>query len=79
MPKSVGVRHMKYRLLILLLFLDIAATAQPRIVNIVNFIRLLEPRDSTITEDVLYQTVVSQVALMRSSGFRGPFLCNMMR
>ena len=35
-----------------------------RIVNIVNFIRLLEPRDSTvITKDVLYQTVVSQINL----------------
>ncbi len=34
-----------------------------RIVNIINFIRLLEPRDPQITEDVLYQTVVSQVNL----------------
>jgi len=37
----------------------------PRIVNVVNFIRPLEPRDSAMTEDVLYQTVVEQVALMR--------------
>jgi len=41
-----------------------------RIVNIVNFIRLLEPRDSAITEDVLYQTVVSQVKLF--SGYHLP-------
>ncbi len=34
-----------------------------RIVNIVNFIRLLEPRDEAITKDVLYQTVVSQINL----------------
>jgi hypothetical protein len=46
----------------------------PRIVNIVNFIRLLEPRDSAITEDVLYQTVVEQVALMRKYRLRGTFL-----
>ena len=46
----------------------------PRIVNIVNFIRLLEPRDAAITEDVLYQTVVKQVALMRKYRLRGTFL-----
>jgi hypothetical protein len=46
----------------------------PRIVNIVNFIRLLEPRDSAITEDVLYQTVVKQVALMKKYNLRGTFL-----
>ena len=47
---------------------------QPRIVNIVNFIRLLEPRDSTVTEDVLYQTVVRQVAMMRANRLGGTFL-----
>jgi hypothetical protein len=41
-----------------------------RIVNIVNFIRLLEPRDSAITQDVLYQTVVEQVKLF--SGYHLP-------
>ncbi|HVU94046.1 MAG TPA: hypothetical protein VHE34_02440 [Puia sp.] len=46
----------------------------PRIVNIVNFIRLLEPRDSAITQDVLYQTVVDQLALMRKHHLRGTFL-----
>ena len=30
----------------------------PKIVNIINFIRLLEPRDVKITEEVLYETVV---------------------
>lgn len=34
-----------------------------RIVNIVNFIRELEPRSEEITKDVLYQTVVSQIKL----------------
>jgi len=47
---------------------------QPRIVNIVNFIRLLEPRDSTVTEDVLYQTVVRQVEMMRANRLGGTFL-----
>lgn len=46
----------------------------PRIVNIVNFIRLLEPRDKKITEDVLYQTVVNQVELMNKYKLGGTFL-----
>jgi len=46
----------------------------PRIVNIVNFIRLLEPRDPNITEDVLYQTVVDQISLMRRHHLSGTFL-----
>ncbi|MGZ3778767.1 MAG: hypothetical protein ACXVAZ_13985, partial [Mucilaginibacter sp.] len=48
--------------------------AHPRIVNIVNFIRLLEPRDSSITEDVLFQTVVKQVAIMKKYKLGGTFL-----
>jgi hypothetical protein len=48
--------------------------AKPRIVNIVNFIRLLEPRDSAITQDVLYQTVVKQVAIMKKYKLGGSFL-----
>ncbi len=47
---------------------------EPKIVNIVNFIRLLEPRDPAITEDVLYQTVVNQVRLMRQNRLGGTFL-----
>jgi len=46
----------------------------PKIVNIVNFIRLLEPRDPAITEDVLYQTVVKQVEMMRQYKLGGSFL-----
>ena len=49
-------------------------TTEPRIVNIVNFIRLLEPRDSTITEDVLYQTVVKQVESLKRYHLGGTFL-----
>jgi len=50
------------------------ASEKPRIVNIVNFIRLLEPRDAKITEDVLYQTVVNQVNLMNKYKLGGTFL-----
>lgn len=50
------------------------APETPRIVNIVNFIRLLEPRDPAITEDVLYQTVVKQVAIMKQYNLGGTFL-----
>jgi hypothetical protein len=46
----------------------------PKIVNIVNFIRLLEPRDPKITEEVLYQTVVKQVELMKKYKLPGTFL-----
>lgn len=47
---------------------------KPKIVNIVNFIRLLEPRDPLVTEDVLYQTVVKQVQIMNKYKLRGTFL-----
>jgi hypothetical protein len=47
---------------------------QPKIVNIVNFIRLLEPRDPKITEDVLYQTVVKQVEILKKYKLQGTFL-----
>lgn len=48
--------------------------SNPKIVNIVNFIRLLEPRDPKITEGVLYETVVNQVKLMDAYNLRGTFL-----
>lgn len=47
---------------------------RPKIVNIINFIRLLEPRDQEITEDVLYQTVVKQIELMKKYDLGGTFL-----
>ncbi|TKK66026.1 hypothetical protein FC093_18670 [Ilyomonas limi] len=57
------------------IFYSIYAHSQsPRIVNIVNFIRLLEPRDAAITQDVLYQTVVNQIKLMRQYHLGGTFL-----
>ncbi len=47
---------------------------KPRIVNIINFCRLLEPRDEAITEDVLFQTVVKQVEMMQHYNLGGTFL-----
>ncbi len=47
---------------------------KPKIVNIINFIRLLEPRDSSITEDVLFQTVVKQIEMMKAHKLGGTFL-----
>jgi hypothetical protein len=75
--KSLGIF-----MCLLLCALSFAANSQdlknqrdhPKIVNIVNFIRLLEPRDSSITEDVLYQTVVKQVAIMKKYNLGGTFL-----
>jgi len=46
----------------------------PKIVNIINFIRLLEPRDTAVTEEVLYQTTLKQVKLMKKYKLRGTFL-----
>jgi hypothetical protein len=47
----------------------------PRIVNIVNFIRDIEPRDpDNITKDVLYQTVAKQIELMNKHQLGGSFL-----
>src|SRR6185312_8547284 len=70
---------MKAFSLSLLVCLAVASRAQiapqaPRIVNVVNFIRLLEPRDSAITEDILFRTVQHQIALMRRYRLPGTFL-----
>lgn len=46
----------------------------PKIVNIVNFIRDIEPRDANVTKDVLYQTVVNQIKLMKQYHLGGTFL-----
>ena len=47
---------------------------EAKIVNIVNFIRDIEPREAAITKDVLYQTVVSQIRLMKQYHLGGTFL-----
>jgi hypothetical protein len=46
----------------------------PRIVNIVNFVRLLEPRGVILTQDVLFQTTVNQLNMMKAHNLGGTFL-----
>ena len=46
----------------------------PRIVNIINFIRQLEPRNAAITEDVLYETVAQQVQQLNEYQLPATFL-----
>ena len=50
------------------------ASSSPRIVNIINFIRQCEPRIEWITEDVLYETVVEQIKIMKKHQLKGTFL-----
>ena len=52
----------------------VTAGGSPRIVNIINFIRQCEPRIEWITEDVLYETVVEQIAIMKKHQLKGTFL-----
>lgn len=51
-----------------------AESEHPRIVNIVNFIRQCEPRIDWITEDVLFETVVEQIKIMKEYNLKGTFL-----
>lgn len=46
----------------------------PRIVNIINFIRQVEPRIEAITKDVLYETVASQIGQLREFELPATFL-----
>jgi hypothetical protein len=50
------------------------STPSPRIVNIINFIRDVEPRIEAITGDVLYETVVQQVNQLREYELPATFL-----
>ena len=49
-------------------------TDSPRIVNIINFVRQLEPRVKSITEDILYETVVQQVRQLSDYELPSTFL-----
>lgn len=51
-----------------------AEKRSPRIINIINFIRQCEPRIDWITEDVLYETVVEQVNILKKHQLKGTFL-----
>ena len=68
------------RLLICLLASQILSGAMaqekdvPRIVNFVNFVRDIEPRDPNITPLVLYETVKSEADAIHRYGFKGTWL-----
>jgi len=53
---------------------DKGQKCSPRLVNIINFIRQCEPRIDWITEEVLYQTVVEQVNIIKQYNFKATFL-----
>lgn len=75
------MKKLKNVLLLLLLLASTNTMAKssssqdsPRIVNIINFIRQVEPRDKNITEEVLYETVNEQVKLLTKYNLQGTFL-----
>lgn len=75
------MKKIKNVLFLLLLLVSVNTIARsslsqdsPRIVNIINFIRQVEPRDKNITEDVLYETVHEQVKLLTKYNLQGTFL-----
>ena len=47
---------------------------QPCIINFVNFIRQVEPRDERFTNEYLFQTTANELAQLNEYGFRGTFL-----
>ena len=51
-----------------------AKSKTTRILNIINFIRQSEPRIDWITEEVLYETVVEQIKIMKRHELKGTFL-----
>ena len=82
---QMGISQTRRRIVLCGLFLTIAGeiglareadppSGSPRIVNIINFVRQCEPRIDWITEDVLYDTVVSQIKIMKQHGLKGTFL-----
>lgn len=48
--------------------------SEPRIANIINFIRDIEPRPVGITKEILYETVVKQAEEMRRCNLVGTYL-----
>jgi len=79
---TVKLRNILYSLLLIITItgeISLAkeageASRSPRIVNIINFIRQCEPRIEWITEDVLYETVVEQIKIMKKHQLKGTFL-----
>lgn len=76
----MNIRHTILSLLIALFAIGELSAAecskeQPRIVNIINFIRLLEPRDPVnISEDVLFDAVRQEADMLKEYQLPGTFL-----
>lgn len=68
---------MKNAILMLFLFIQGTVVAQvrtPCIVNVVNFVRQTEPRYEDITDDILFNTTVAELDLLKKYGMKGTFL-----
>jgi hypothetical protein len=55
---------------------DVGKRDVPKIINIINFIRQCEPRIDWITEDVLYETLVEQIKIMKQYNLKGSLVIN---
>lgn len=74
--KMKGMRFLLLPVLLAAPFFSLSGRTNdvPRIVNVINFVRAIEPRDINVTEDVLYETVLNQAELMQEYGLTGTFL-----
>lgn len=50
----------------------------PRIVNVINFVRQTEPRYEDVTDEVLFNTTVEEMNLLKRYGMKGTFLLQLM-
>ena len=53
---------------------NLGAENPPRIVNIINFIRQLEPRSAAVTDEILFETVVQQIKQLNEHKLPATFL-----
>lgn len=53
---------------------QVSAQNSPRIAHIINFIRQTEPRYDDITDEILYETVVEEIHLLKKHQLKGTFL-----
>ncbi|MDC2315581.1 hypothetical protein [Bacteroides stercoris] len=68
---------MKNVVLILLLFIQGGVNANirvPRMVNIINFVRQTEPRYAEVTDEVLFNTTMAEIELLKKYELKGTFL-----
>ncbi len=68
---------MKNAVFVIFLFLGSLQAARPqapRIVNVINFVRQTEPRYEDVTDEVIFDTTVEEVNLLKRYGMKGTFL-----